>query len=222
MLINDDYVCEVLMPTLAPLPPVSSFADYFKLNLDIDDVVAQFGYSFQAEAATLPRSTRTLPWYADLYARLESSLPYLSLTSETARREFLIAPILLDLARYLHVKIKVEFALDVSQQLRGNLDYLVQGQNQLLVIEAKNADLQRGFTQLAVELIALAQWMGAVAIPLYGAVSIGNVWQFGILHPTTSRITQDVNIFRVPADLHELLPILVAILSEETVAAAQP
>ena len=222
MLINEVYACEVLMSTRGALPPVSSFADYFKLNMDIDDVVAQFGYTFEAEAARLPRTTRPLPWYADLYARLEASLPYLSLTSETARREFLIAPVLLDLARYLHVKIKVEFALEVSQQLRGNLDYLVQGQHQLLVIEAKNADLQRGFTQLAVELIALAQWTGAISIPLYGAVSIGNVWQFGILHPTTSRIIQDVNIFRVPADLHELLPILVAILSEETSGAAQP
>lgn len=202
------------------LPPVSSFADYFKLNLDIDEVVAQFGYAFQAEAAILPRTARPLPWYADLYARLESSLPYLSLTSKTARREFLIAPVLLDLARYLHVKIKVEFALDVSQQLRGNLDYLIQGHNQFLVVEAKNADLQRGFTQLAVELIALAQWTG-VSTPLYGAVSIGNVWQFGILHPATSRIIQDVNIFRVPADLHELLLILVAILCAETVNATQ-
>ncbi len=37
------------------------------------------------------------------------------------------------------------------------LDYYLQFRNQLLVIEAKNADHQRAFTQLAVELIAVAQ-----------------------------------------------------------------
>src|SRR6185436_11796805 len=150
----------------------------------------------------------------DLYERLRATLPYVSLTNETARREFLIAPIILDLARYEHVKVRVEYPLEVSEQLRGTLDYYLQAQQQLLIIEAKNADLQRGFTQLAAELIALDRGTDAPAPHLYGAVSIGNVWQFGILNRTDQHITQDLNLYRVPADLRELLEILIAILQE--------
>ena len=49
------------------------------------------------------------------------------------------------------------YFLKVSEQLKGELDYFLRTQTQFLVIEAKNADLQRGFTQLGVELIAVEQ-----------------------------------------------------------------
>ncbi|MBW4546132.1 MAG: hypothetical protein KME25_17035 [Symplocastrum torsivum CPER-KK1] len=50
-----------------------------------------------------------------------------------------------------------------------SLDYYLPSEHELLVIEAKNADLQRGFTQLGVELIAIDQWspsLGGFAIAL--------------------------------------------------------
>lgn len=59
--------------------------------------------------------------------------------------------------------------------------------------------------QLAVELIALDQWTDSPSDHLYGAVSTGEIWRFGILERTAKRITQDLNLFRVPADLEELL-----------------
>lgn len=189
-----------------------TFTDYFKLNLDTDEVVAYFGYRYASVALSLPRSDEPIPWIDDLSERLTASLPYVSLTSEMARREFLIAPIVMDLARYRHIRVRVEYPLEISEQLRGTLDYYLQAQQQLLIIEAKNADLQRGFTQLAAELIALDRASETPAPQLYGAVSIGNVWQFGVLDRTSRQITQDLNLYRVPADLRELLQILIAIL----------
>jgi hypothetical protein len=190
-----------------------TFADYFKLNFDVEDVLASFGYSFQAQNYPLPRTVRQLGRLADLKSRLEESLPYLSLTSETARREFLIAPVLLELVAYTHAKIKVEFPLEVNEQLKGTLDYYLQAEQNLLVIEAKNADLQRGFTQLAVELIALDQWLEHESERLYGAVSMGNIWQFGLLERPAKRVIQDLNLYRVPADLEPLVSVLVAVLA---------
>ncbi|PDW01393.1 hypothetical protein [Candidatus Viridilinea mediisalina] len=192
-----------------------TFTDYFKLKLDLEAVVAHFGYSLAMAQISLPQTTQAIPWYADLHQRIQSSMPYISLTSEAARREFLIAPILLDLARYHQIKIKVEFPLEVSRQLRGSLDYYLQATHTLLIIEAKHADLQRGFTQLAAELIALDQWNRDPYPTLYGAVSIGNVWQFGLLAREPRQITQDLNLYRVPADLQELLAILLGILTED-------
>lgn len=189
-----------------------TFSDYFKLNYDTEDILAYFGFSFQPQSLILPKSERQLERLADLKQRLLESLPYVSLNSETARREFLIAPVLMEVIHYTQVRLKVEYPLVVNDQLKGTLDYYLQFHNQLLVIEAKNADMQRGFTQLAVELIAIDQWSPINSPTLYGAVSMGNIWQFGVLHRQTKQVVQDINLYRVPADLSDLLRIIIAIL----------
>ena len=203
------------MPKIPILQPGQSytFADYFKLNYDPEDILASFGFSLQLKALTLPQFVGQLERLANLKERIEESLPLLTLTSEVARREFLIAPVLIDLIHYTQAKLKVEYPININEQLKGSLDYYIQSQQSLLVIEAKNEDLQRGFTQLAVELIALDQWTPSQQPLLHGAVSTGIIWQFGTLERQTKQITQDLNLYRVPADLEELLSILVAILT---------
>ncbi|NJN30699.1 MAG: hypothetical protein HC824_09940 [Synechococcales cyanobacterium RM1_1_8] len=47
---------------------------------------------------------------------------------------------------------------------------------------------------------------------LYGVVSTGNIWQFGQLDRAQKRITQDLNLYRLPTDLEDILRILVALL----------
>ncbi|WP_309716584.1 hypothetical protein [Armatimonas sp.] len=47
---------------------------------------------------------------------------------------------------------------------------------------------------------------------LYGALSAGDIWRFAHLERRTKTITQDVNLFRVSADLAELSRVLVGIL----------
>lgn len=195
-----------------------TFADYFKLNYDTEDILAYFGYSFASQSLVMPKSDRELERLEELKQRLEETLPYLSLNSEIARREFLIAPVVMDLIHYTHVRVKVEYSLIVNERLKGVLDYYLQSQNQLLIIEAKNADLQRGFTQLGVGLIAIAQWSPSENPILYGAVSMGNIWQFGVLHRQTKQIVQDLNLYRVPADLEDLLRVLVAILEDSPIS----
>lgn len=197
------------------IDPESSytFSDYFKLNADVEDILAYFGYSFQVKTCVLPQASLESEYLSDVKNRLEKLLPYLSLTNEMARREFLIAPVLSEVALQTHVKIRVEYYLNVNQQLRGALDYYLQGKNNLLVIEAKNADPQRGFTQLAVELVALDQWLESDMNLLYGAVSMGDIWRFGILDRQTKQVTQDIKWYDVPSNLHDLLNILVAILN---------
>ena len=83
----------------------------------------------------------------------------------------------------------------------------------MIVIEAKNGELERGFSQLAVEMIALDQWLPKNDKPIYGAVSLGDIWRFGRLERATKQIVKDINAYRVPADLKQLLSILAGILS---------
>lgn len=189
-----------------------TFYDYFKLNFAPQDILAYFNVSLQRKVLSLPYYEGTLDRLIDLKSRIEESLPRLSLTSEMARREFLIAPVLTDVLHYTQATLNVEYPVVVSNQLKGSLDYLLQNHQTLLVIEAKNEDLERGFVQLAIELIALDQWITSDQVILQGAISTGNIWQFGCFDRLSRQFTQDLNLFRVPADLEDLLRILVGIL----------
>ncbi len=202
----------------APLFPegaTATFTDYFKLNVDIEDILAEFGYSFNVESCKLPRAPLENGRPAVVKKHLEEVIPHVRLANETARREFLIAPVLTEVALLTDATIRVEFPLEVDDRLRGTLDYFLRAQHHLLIVEAKNADLERGFTQLAVELVALDRWAEDAPDPrFYGAVSVGNVWQFGFLDRAQKRIYQDYNTYSVPTDLEDVMRILVALLTD--------
>jgi hypothetical protein len=188
-----------------------TFSKYYELSFDPEDILAEFGCSLERSLLNLSRYSGDLDCSA-LKQRLEQSLTYVDLTSEAARREVLIAPILLELCRYTNAKLKIEYPIVVSELLKGSLDYYLQTTHNLLVVEANNADLSRGFTQLAVELIALDQWATLEHPILYGAVTTADIWKFGLLYRQDRRIVQDINLYRVPADLEDLMRMLIAIL----------
>ncbi|MEM9162492.1 MAG: hypothetical protein AAGC54_05415 [Cyanobacteria bacterium P01_F01_bin.4] len=188
-----------------------TFRSYFEFPYETDDVLAELGYSFVRAHLSLPKTEQPLLRLPELQQRIEETLPFIRLSNEAARRETLVSPVLLEVVRYCQCQIRIEYPLNVNNWLKGNLDYLLRGQREVIVIEAKNDDLTRGFTQLAAELIALAQVEESAV--LYGAVTIGDVWQFGRLDRETQQLTQDLNLFRVPADLKELVGILVGLLS---------
>ncbi len=192
-----------------------SFSDYFKLNFAPQDILAYFKVKLRRSRLALPHYSGPLDRLCDLKERIANTLPRLSLNSEMARREFLIAPVLTDLLYYTTAILNVEYPIAVNHQLKGSLDYLLQNEQSFLVIEAKNEDLERGFLQLAIELIALDQWLDSDQPILFGAISTGNIWQFGQFDRTARQITQDLDLYRVPTDLDDLLPILIQILEPE-------
>ncbi len=192
-----------------------TFSDYFKLVAYRDEIIEYFGYSFSATNYRFPPIDSKILDLKTLKSSLEKNINYIGINTEIAKREFMIAPILMNLIDYVHPKIKVEFPLTFNHQLKGTLDYYLQSNDDLLIIEAKNSDLERGFMQLAVELIALDKWTDKEAPILYGAVSTGNIWQFSILERKTKIIHQDLNLFRVPADLTELFSVLILILGTD-------
>jgi hypothetical protein len=85
-------------------------------------------------------------------------LPRISLTSEAAKREMLIAPIILELLDYVELDVDIEYPVYVNERLKGNIDYFIHSVENFIVAEAKKSDLERGFSQLAVELIAMEQY----------------------------------------------------------------
>jgi hypothetical protein len=54
---------------------------------------------------------------------LYKKLPYISSNSETARREILVAPVLLELLDYVEANIEIEYPLYLNEQLKGDINY---------------------------------------------------------------------------------------------------
>ncbi|MEB3118173.1 MAG: hypothetical protein VKL01_07385 [Limnothrix sp.] len=209
-----------------------TFSDYFDLNISTRELVEYFGCSYHLQPLNLPRwpqssgatATQTLrpsngvslTEQSRLRATYTQKLPFISLTSETAKREFYIAPLLLELLDYAPIEIEVEYSLNGGENLSGTVDYCLKAADQMLIIEAKKGDLERGFNQLAVELIALDRAIAPGQPWLYGAVTIGNVWIFGQLDRASQAIYKDLNAYTIPGNLDDLIAILLGILQAKS------
>ncbi|MDJ0795389.1 MAG: hypothetical protein QNJ51_00930 [Calothrix sp. MO_167.B12] len=187
-----------------------TFSNYFELGFTVDDLVAEFGYSFKRKFLTLPQYSDKLDRITDLKQRIEEILPYVDLENETTRREMLIAPIISDLIHYSHAQLRIEYSIQVDNRLQGKLDYLLRSTTNLIVIEAKQADINRGFTQLATEMIALDHWIDSPQTEILGAVTTGNIWQFGILDRQSKSICEGINLYRVTEEVEIIIRILLA------------
>ncbi|MBW4615844.1 MAG: hypothetical protein KME21_21695 [Desmonostoc vinosum HA7617-LM4] len=192
-----------------------TFSNYFELGFVVDDLVADFGYSFERKFFHLPQYSGILDRLSDLKQRIEEILPYVDLENEATRREILIAPIVTDLIHYSRAKLRIEYSIKVDNRLQGNLDYYLRTQTNLIVIEAKQADINRGFTQLATEMIALDRWIDSTQTEILGAVTTGNIWQFGILYRQTKLIKQAINLYRITEELEIVIRILLAALMND-------
>ena len=94
--------------------------------------------------------------------------------------------------------------------LRPDRQYLLRGEQQCVVIEAKNDEMERGFRQLAVEMIAASEHLKQDR--LYGAVTTGRMWTFGLLDRNEWTITQDIDGFTVPAGVGDLVNTLAGLI----------
>ncbi|MEH2361196.1 hypothetical protein [Nostoc sp.] len=190
-----------------------TFSKYFELPFSPGDILAELGCDYQRERLQLPQSKSIPHEIPELQRVIERNLRRVKLLSEDARKQAVIAPILLEVCEITQTQLNIEYPISVSDQLKGNLDYYIDKGKGLLVIEAKQADLGRGFIQLAVELIALDQWINSDTPILYGAVTTGEDWRFATYKRQEKQITEDLKLYRVPEELTELINILVGILS---------
>jgi hypothetical protein len=190
-----------------------SFRSYFKMRWSIVDILQELGVGFGKARIQVPGAAAIDPdRLVALQQRVQATAARVNLASEAARREALIFPVLFEVAELTGAQMEIEYAVEVSRYLYGELDYLLRTSQNAVVVEAKNADLVHGFTQLAVELVALDGWVETDAPILYGAVTTGDIWQLGCFDRAKRLITQDVELYRVPTDLASLMESIVAML----------
>lgn len=190
-----------------------TFSKYFELPFSPEDILIELGRTYERENLQLPKVEFVPETIEQLQQVIERNLRRVKLLSEDARKQAIIAPILLEVCEIAQTQLNIEYPINVSEQLKGSLNYYIDKGKTLLVIAAKQADLSRGFIQLAVELIALDQWINSDNPILYGAVTTGEDWRFATYKRQEKQITEDFKLYRVPEELTELMKILVGILS---------
>lgn len=191
-----------------------TFSDYFEMANPAEEIVAELGYSFSIQEIALPVSTEIdNEVIGNLRSLYYAVIPKISVNSEASKRELMIAPILHGVLRTTDAKLNMEYPIDVDERLSGLIDYILHSKQELIVIEAKKGDLERGFNQLAAEMIAVDKDEESDSPNiLYGAISIGEVWRFAILERETKTLIKDVHTFRFPEDLEDIFSILKGIL----------
>jgi len=129
-----------------------------------------------------------------LQTMLETNLPWAIATStEKARSEAIINPVLLEVRRILNLQISVfsgeEFNVDVAVGLTGVCDFIISRSPEqldveapvIVMVEAKKGDLKVGLGQCIAEMVAAQRFneaKGRSISVIYGSVSSGTAWRF--------------------------------------------
>jgi len=126
-----------------------------------------------------------------------------SISTEKARSEFLIAPILAEVRRLLKNRISLfsgkEFNVEPERGLQGFCDYIISGSQEQLFItapvitifEGKKEAVIGGLGQGVAAMIAAQRFnqnQGNEVERIYGSVTTGTNWRFLILEATTVSI----------------------------------
>jgi hypothetical protein len=184
-----------------------SFSEIFGPNAEDTGL----GYSLSQRMLNLPSYQGELGKLHQLSKRIHEVLPFVSLTTERACREILVAPIVADIIRYTQAELRIEYSLKLPYQPNDSLNYLLIKKNQIIVIEAVAEDLNNsGIKKLTAAMIALDQWKRTPnQPPLLGAITTGNLWRFACLHRAKQHIDLGLEIYHIPDDIEPLMRILI-------------
>ncbi|HAA31885.1 MAG TPA: hypothetical protein DCE56_34540 [Cyanobacteria bacterium UBA8553] len=125
---------------------------------------------------------------------LRETLPWaIAVSSEKARSEGIINPVLLEVKRQLKGEISVfsgeEFNVEPEAELTGYVDFLISRSSEQLyikapavvLVEAKKEDLKPALGQCLAEMVAAQRFNQQKLQPIstiYGTVTSGTVWRF--------------------------------------------
>ncbi|MEB3292085.1 MAG: hypothetical protein VKJ24_02895, partial [Synechococcales bacterium] len=201
------------MPKVLDPNETYTFSRYFDLPFTPEDILADLGCTLErVDREELPYTELPLDWLPALTDRMRRRLKRINPTTEQARREALIFPLIDQICDQLDYLINIEYPLNVSSWLKGTLDYYIPSPSHFLIIEAKQSDLTKGFTQLAVELIALDRWVETDCPVLYGAVTTGEIWRFGQFDRATRHVIEYLPLHPVPQELEVVARTLMGML----------
>ena len=197
-------------------------------DFTLSGITKQFGLIREENADLYGHIPAIAPDPAFLNRLQRNAAMALKISTEKARSEFIIAPILAEV-RFLasdHIALfsGVDFNVDPQQNLVGFCDYIVTRSPEqyfieapvLMLVEAKNEDMKRGYAQCLAEMIAAQTFNareGSETEKMYGAVTIGNQWKFLELEGRTARIDAADYYFQ---DVGKIMGVLLYLATADT------
>ena len=170
-----------------------------------------------------------------LMQMLAENIPLaVAISTEKARSELVIAPVLLEARRQVQRRISlfsgVEFTVDQSRGLNGVCDYLLSLSPEQLtievpvvpVVEAKNDNLKAGLGPCMAEMVAASlfnQQRGRELPRVYGVVTTGSLWKF--LQLEGNVVSLDVREYPI-SELGRVVGILVSMVRPESLPTPTP
>jgi hypothetical protein len=164
-----------------------------------------------------------------LIRMLAENIPLaVAISTEKARSELIIAPVLLEARRQVQKRVSlfsgVEFTVDQDQGLNGVCDYLLSLSPEQLtieapvvaVVEAKNDNLKAGLGQCMAEMVASRLFNQKRERPLtrvYGVVTTGSLWKF--LRLEGDVVSLDLREYPI-SELGRVVGILVSMVRPES------
>ncbi|MCK5522382.1 MAG: hypothetical protein KAI83_04535 [Thiomargarita sp.] len=145
----------------------------------------------------------------------------LASNTEKARSEMIITPILIEVRKQLNAGFNlfsgIEFDVESEKGLTGYCDFILSHSPEklfvaapvIMLVEAKNENIKGGLGQCIAEMIAAQifnEREGNEISTIYGAVTIGTIWQF--LKLTDKGIEIDLNEYYL-TEIDQILGILV-------------
>jgi len=146
------------------------------------------------ESSGLFSAINPQPVSQHLQETLSDNVPLaISINTEKARSELIIAPILVELRKQHKKTISlfsgVELAVDKEKALSGFCDFIISGSSEQLfmtspiitIVEAKNENIMNGLGQCIAEMIAAKifnEKEKTIVDKIYGVVTSGNIWKF--------------------------------------------
>ena len=130
----------------------------------------------------------------------------ISINTEKARSELIVAPILVEIVKLTNYKISLfsgtDFNVDSSRGLNGVCDFIISLSSEQLfldtpiitIVEAKNDNINSGFGQCISEMVAARLFNDKRNNPvenIYGVVTTGSLWKFLKLHDDWVWIDRD-------------------------------
>lgn len=138
---------------------------------------------------------------------LQENVPLaVSINTEKARSELIIAPILVEVRKILDHKVSlfsgIELNVDKEKDLSGFCDFVISDSPEQLflkapvitIVEAQNENIMSGLGQCLAEMIAARifnEREGNSVSRIYGAVTSGSIWKFVKLDDNVAHIDLD-------------------------------
>lgn len=192
----------------------------------LDDVKQKLGVTVREAADLFAAVSPVVPgtWLVELS---RDSVPLaLAISTEKARSELIISPVLLEVRRRRGGAVSLfsgtEFNVDEARGLAGFCDWILgRSLEQLTVeapvvaiVEAKNENMRQGIAQCLAELVAARDFNArrkSPAATVRGAVTTGNLWRFMRLRGSEAEV--DLSEFHIQ-NLDRILGVLLAMTAD--------